>query len=307
MYREANAWESSFFAPHDTKGLIGLYKSNEAFEKQLDSLFSIPWNTNYIAENINCFIGQYCHGNQPDHGFPYLYYFVDKQEKSQALLNTIMDRFYGMEESGLALCGMDDCGEMSSWYVFNAIGIYPYSPADEDYIVTVPLFDKTELTLNDKTLTILKKGTGNKIGSIVDNNQKTQGYFVAHHELIKGGKLVITTQLIMNTKLRSTLTALSIISLTAALTGCHTPGTSSSAKTPCMDVLDQFTAANVPAMGPDETESPAGRWTNGITPPNLPGNGLAQHPMLCVGENYDKMFLVKDGKVIWTYSTGKKL
>jgi hypothetical protein len=72
-----------------------------------------------------------------------------------------------------------------------------------------------------------------------------------------------------------------------------------------MAVLGQFTAADVPAFGPDEIESPAGSWTNGITPPNLPGNGLAQHPMLYVGENYDKMFLVNEGKVIWTYSTGK--
>jgi predicted alpha-1,2-mannosidase len=140
MYREANAWESSFFAPHDTAGLIGLYKSKADFEQHLDSLFTIPWNPNYIAENINSFIGQYCQGNQPDHSFPYLYYFVGKQEKSQAVLNTIMSRFYGMGEDGLALSGMDDAGEMSSWYVFNAIGLYPYSPADPNYIVSVPLF-----------------------------------------------------------------------------------------------------------------------------------------------------------------------
>ena len=73
---------------------------------------------------------------------------------------------------------------------------------------------------------------------------------------------------------------------------------------PCMDALDRFTAPGVPEMGPDETESPAGKWTNAATPADLPGAGLAQHPMLYVGEGYDKMFLVKDGKVIWTYSTG---
>ena len=193
MYREANAWESSFFAPHDTKGLIGLYKSKEDFEKQLDLLFSIPWNPNYIADNINCFIGQYCHGNQPDHGFPFLYYFVGKQEKSQAVLNTIMDRFYGMGEEGLALCGMDDCGEMSSWYVFNAIGLYPYSPADEDYIVSVPIFDEVNVKLNDQVLTILKKNSGTKIVDITYDGQKINGYFLSHHELVKGKKLVITT------------------------------------------------------------------------------------------------------------------
>ena len=74
---------------------------------------------------------------------------------------------------------------------------------------------------------------------------------------------------------------------------------------PCLAVLDQFTAPDVPAMGPDEVEAPIGNWTNGVTPENLPGNGLAQHSMLYVGENYNKMFVVHDGKVIWTYSTGK--
>ncbi len=108
----------------------------------------------------------------------------------------------------------------------------------------------------------------------------------------------------MNRNLRSLLAAFTAIGLLATATGCYTPTTKSASATPCMDVLHLFTAANVPALGLDETPSPAGKWTNGITPPNLPGKGLAQHPMLYVGENYDKMFLVNDGKVIWTYSTG---
>src|ERR1035437_6696471 len=195
MYREANAWESSFFAPHDTEGLIGLYKSKADFEKQLDQLFTIPWNPNYIAMNINSFIGQYCQGNQPDHGFAYLYYFVGKQEKSQAILNTIMDRFYGMGKDGLALSGMDDAGEMSSWYVFNAIGFYPYSPADPQYIVSVPLFDKVAFQLDgNKVFTITKKGTGNRITSLTYAGHKMNGYFLSHSELAKGKELVITTK-----------------------------------------------------------------------------------------------------------------
>ena len=109
----------------------------------------------------------------------------------------------------------------------------------------------------------------------------------------------------MNPKLHFLPAIFSVLGIAATLTGCHTPATKSSSASPCMDVLGRFTAADVPAMGPDETESPAGKWTNGITPPNLPGRGLAQHSMLYVGENYDKMFLVKDGKVIWTYSTGR--
>jgi len=194
MYREANAWESSFFAPHDTEGLIGLYKSSDDFEQHLDSLFTIPWNPNYIAENINSFIGEYCQGNQPDHGFVYLYYFVGKQEKAQALSNTIMSRFYGMGGDGLALSGMDDAGEMSAWYVFNAIGLYPYSPADPNYIVTVPLFHKVSFKLNEgKTLTILRKNSGLRITRITYAGKKIDGYFVNHSDLEEGKQLEIDT------------------------------------------------------------------------------------------------------------------
>lgn len=192
MYREANAWQSSFFAPHDTEGLIKLYPDKAAFEQQLDRLFSIPWNPKHIAMNINSFVGQYCHGNQPDHGFPYLYYWVGKQEKSQALLNTIMERFYGMD-GGLTLCGMDDAGEMSAWYVFNAIGLYPYSPADEDYLICVPLFDEVKMELNGGMVTIEKKNSGNKITEITYANRKVDGYFISHRELARGKRLLIKT------------------------------------------------------------------------------------------------------------------
>lgn len=192
MYREANAWQSSFFAPHDTEGLVALYPSKAAFEKQLDRLFSIPWNPQHIAMNVNSFLGQYCHGNQPDHGFPYLYYWVGKQEKCQAILNEIMDRFYGMSD-GRTLCGMDDAGEMSSWYVFNAIGIYPYSPADAEYIVTVPLFDRVELNLSGKTITIAREGDGTKISEVDCGDEKIEGDFVSHGELIEGQRLTIKT------------------------------------------------------------------------------------------------------------------
>jgi predicted alpha-1,2-mannosidase len=195
MFREANAWQSSFFAPHDSAGLIALYKSPQDFEGYLDRLFSIPWNPNYIAENINSFIGQYAQGNQPDHGFAYLYYFVGKQQKAQTILNTIMDRFYGMGKDGQALCGMDDAGEMSSWYVFNAMGFYPYSPADPNYIVTVPLFDRVVVDSNGKKpLTIIRKNAGAQITSITYAGRKLNGYFLSHADLLKGQQLVITTK-----------------------------------------------------------------------------------------------------------------
>jgi hypothetical protein len=109
----------------------------------------------------------------------------------------------------------------------------------------------------------------------------------------------------MNTKRRFLPAVVLVVGIAATFTAGNAPAATPSSAAPCMAVLNRFTAADVPAFGPSETESPAGSWTKGITPSNLPGNGLAQHPMLYVGENWDKMFLINKGKVIWTYSTGK--
>jgi predicted alpha-1,2-mannosidase len=193
MYREANAWQSSFFAPHDPLGLIGLYKSKEEFEKKLDDLFSIPWK-GVEAYNFSGFIGQYCHGNQPDHGYPFMYYFVDRQEKAQVILDSIMNHFYDLGKENLSYAGMDDAGEMSAWYVFNAIGLYTFSPADPQYIISVPLFDKTVFRLGDTSFTIIKKNSGRKISRITYDSQKINNYFITHDQLKMGKNLVITTR-----------------------------------------------------------------------------------------------------------------
>lgn len=191
MYREANAWQSLFFAPHDPKGMIELYPSHKAVEDKLDSLFTEPWR-GYEAHNMTGFIGNYCHGNQPAHSIPYTYYFIDKQEKAQCVLDSIMDRFYDMGAEKLAYAGMDDAGEMSSWYVFNAIGLYTYSPADPEYIISIPLFDKVQFTLdNNRHFTIKKKGYGKKINRITYDGKEIDGWFISHDELKKGKKLII--------------------------------------------------------------------------------------------------------------------
>ncbi len=193
MYREANAWQSLFFAPHDPEGMIALYPSHEAVEAKLDSLFSEPWR-GYEAHNMTGFIGNYCHGNQPDHSVPYTYYFIDRQPKAQAVLDSIMDRFYDMGAEHLALAGMDDAGEMTSWYVFNAIGLYTYSPADAEYLVTVPLFDTVTFDLGGKDFTIKRKGTGRKIKTITVDGKPVDGYKVTHRDLAAGKTVVIETE-----------------------------------------------------------------------------------------------------------------
>ena len=193
MYREANAWQSLFYAPHDPKGMIALYPSHKAVEMKLDSLFSEPWR-GYEVDNLTGFIGNYCHGNQPDHSVPYTYYFIGKQEKAQQILNSIMGRFYDMGKEKLAYSGMDDAGEMSAWYVFNSIGLYTYSPADPEYIISVPLFDKVRFSLGDNTeFTIVKKGTGKKITNITYGGKKINGWFISHDQLKKGKELAIYT------------------------------------------------------------------------------------------------------------------
>lgn len=194
MYREANAWQSLFFAPHDTERMLKLYPSKKAVEDKLDSLFTEPWR-GYEAHNMTGFIGNYCHGNQPDHSVPYIYYFVGKQEKAQCVLDSIMNHYYDMGKDKLAYSGMDDAGEMSSWFVFNAIGLYTYSPADPSYIVSVPLFDKVTFTLGDGTKFFIKKeGSGKKISKITYNGKKLNGWFIDHAALQKGKELKIVTQ-----------------------------------------------------------------------------------------------------------------
>ena len=194
MFREANAWQVSFFAPHDMKGLISLYGGEEAFEAKLDSLFTVPWNENYIARNVSSFIGQYAHGNQPDHEAPFSYYFIGKPEKSQRIIDNILNNYYGVGAYGLALPGMDDAGEMSSWYVFGAVGLYPFSPADDEYVVTVPLFDRVRWRLdNGRELVINKPQEGRALQYIKVNGKKMDGYFVSHDLLRNGGKIEVIT------------------------------------------------------------------------------------------------------------------
>jgi len=195
MYREANAWQVSFYAPHDMKGLIELYGGAAGFESKLDSLFTVPWNPDYIARNVETMIGQYCHGNQPDHEAPFAYHFIGKPEKSQKILDHILNNLYGIGDEGLALCGMDDAGEMSSWYVFSALGLYPFSATDAEYLVTAPLFDEvTWHTANGKVIHISKPGKGRALTSILVNGKKNEGYFVSHDLFKSGGKVQILTK-----------------------------------------------------------------------------------------------------------------
>ncbi|WP_126244045.1 GH92 family glycosyl hydrolase [Chitinophaga rhizosphaerae] len=195
MYREANAWQVSFYAPHDMPGLIQLYGGPAGFGSKLDSLFTLPWNPRHIARNVESMIGQYCHGNQPDHEAPFAYYFINKPEKSQQIIDTILNHLYGIGEFGNALCGMDDAGEMSAWYVFCAAGLYTFSATDPEYLVTVPLFDEVRWkAANGKWLTLRKQGRSRSLKGVKVDGEPQDGWFVPHRLFRNGGEILVKTK-----------------------------------------------------------------------------------------------------------------
>ncbi|MFW5754662.1 MAG: glycoside hydrolase domain-containing protein, partial [Marinilabiliaceae bacterium] len=102
--------------------------------------------------------------------------------------------YYGLGEHGLALPGMDDAGEMSSWYVFSAMGFYPYSPADPEYIVSVPLFDEVRISAGDSdAFTIRKEGSGRKMKAISIDGNQLEDYFLSHPSILNGSEMVVST------------------------------------------------------------------------------------------------------------------
>ena len=126
-YTEANSWQYSFFVPHDIPGLIEALGGPEAFEARLDALFEAPEQTTGRTQaDITGLIGQYAHGNEPSHHVAYLYDAIGKPEKRQARVNEILETLYSSAPDGL--CGNDDCGQMSAWYVLSSIGKYPVCP-----------------------------------------------------------------------------------------------------------------------------------------------------------------------------------
>ena len=189
---EGNTWQYSFFAPHDMPDLIELMGGKAGFEMMLDSLFT---QTSELlgedTEDVTGLIGQYSQGNEPDHNFAYLYDLIDKPEKAQFYTNKIINALYKNSPEGL--CGNEDCGQMSAWYVFSALGLYPVNPVDGRYYFGSPQFEKVEMQLPDgKTFTIVAKNVSKEniyIRSAKLNGAPLDRSYVTYDELQKGGEL----------------------------------------------------------------------------------------------------------------------
>ncbi|MCF8259409.1 MAG: GH92 family glycosyl hydrolase [Melioribacteraceae bacterium] len=192
-YTEGNAWQYTWFVPHDVENLIKLMGGKEKFVGKLDSLFTIDSKVEgeNVSPDISGLIGQYAHGNEPSHHIAYLYTIAGYPEKTAKLVRQILETQYSSQPDGLS--GNEDCGQMSAWYIFSSLGFYPVNPADGKYYFGSPLFNSVELDLiNNKKFRIVANNNGIEnvfIERVELNGETIDRNYILHSEIMKGGVL----------------------------------------------------------------------------------------------------------------------
>ena len=194
-YTEGNAFQWSFFVPHDMDNFIAAIGGKQELETRLDTLFTTSSQIDgaEASGDITGLIGQYAHGNEPSHHMAYLYNWTDSPWKGQEYLDFIMRNFYTNLPDGII--GNEDCGQMSAWYVLSAIGLYQVCPGIPVYALGRPIVNKATLPMQKGTLEILvhNNTAANKYVKEVKWNGKTLDKpFITHEELIQGGQLEFT-------------------------------------------------------------------------------------------------------------------
>lgn len=190
-YTESNAWQYLWAAQHDIEGLIKLMGGNDSFVAKLDSFFTAsPVITPPKYVGVVGTIGQYVHGNQPSHHVAYLYNYAGKPWKTQERVREIMDKLYRQGPGGL--CGNEDMGSLSSWYILSAMGFYPVTPGSQVYMIGSPLFGKVTVKAGDHSFTILAHNNSpdnRYIRSVTLNGEPLNRSWLLHNEIINGGLL----------------------------------------------------------------------------------------------------------------------
>lgn len=194
-YAEANAWQYTFAVLHDVPGMIKLYGGNEPFIRKLDELFNQDSDIHHYLVDFSGLMGHYAHGNEPCHHVPYLYALAGAQYKTALRAHQIMLLQYDNTPEGI--CGNDDCGQMSAWYVWSAMGLYPLNPVDGKYVIGSPLLEKATIRLDPKfypggTFTITAHNASNQniyIQSAKLNGQPLNRAWITHDEIVHGGTL----------------------------------------------------------------------------------------------------------------------
>ncbi|WNG33926.1 glycoside hydrolase family 92 protein [Archangium violaceum] len=197
-YTEGNAWQYSWYMPQDTAGLISLLGGEAKLVAKLDAVFNAKVSAESFAhvEDISGLIGHYAHGNEPSHHVAYLYSYAGQPWRTQERLKQIVDSQYKATTDGLA--GNDDCGQMSAWLVFTALGFYPVTPGSNEYVIGRPFVERATLNLpNGKRFTVVaeKLGEANPyIGKVTLNGKPLERSYVRHEELLAGGELRFVMQ-----------------------------------------------------------------------------------------------------------------
>lgn len=191
-YTEANSWQYSYYVPQDISGHQSLVGGKESYENMLDDLFSAnPKTTGRGQADITGLIGQYAHGNEPSHHMAYLYNFVNKPFKTQEKVRQIMTELYTNEPNGIS--GNEDCGQMSAWYVFSALGFYPVTPGSNEYIIGTPIVKSATINLeNGNSFQINAPENGKRSYYVKDlklNGEQLANSYITHNDIINGGTL----------------------------------------------------------------------------------------------------------------------
>ncbi|MGV6830084.1 MAG: GH92 family glycosyl hydrolase [bacterium] len=191
-YTEANSWQYSFYVPQDISGFISLLGGKEILEQNLDKLFTAENTTSGRDQaDITGLIGQYAHGNEPSHHMAYLYNFVNKPSKTQEYVHEILTTLYTNQPDGIS--GNEDCGQMSAWYVFSALGFYPVTPGSNQYIIGTPILDKATINLENGNLFTMVAHNLSDVKKYIEyaylNGEKLDRTFITHEEIMQGGTL----------------------------------------------------------------------------------------------------------------------
>ncbi len=195
-YTEGNAWQYTWFVPHDVKGLVELMGGESIFLQKLDSLFlqEVGVTGENASSDISGLIGAYAHGNEPGHHTAYMFRMAGNPDRTAEIVRRIMTEMYHTGKDGL--CGNEDCGQMSAWYVFSAMGLYPFNPAEGKYVFGSPMLDEVVINLPGNKKFIIKAENNSPqniyIRSISLNGEIIDRNYISHDELMSGGVLVFT-------------------------------------------------------------------------------------------------------------------
>lgn len=192
---EGNSWNYSLYVPHDPEKMIEMMGGKSKFAAHLDELFTMHLPDEFFAETEDItregIIGGYVHGNEPSHHVAYLYNWADAPQKTQERVRMILKNQYHPTPDGLG--GNDDCGQMSAWFLFSALGFYPVAPGSDHYALGSPAIKTAVLkSENGKTLTIEANNQSDKnvyVEKVVVNGQNLKRNYLTHAEIMNGGKI----------------------------------------------------------------------------------------------------------------------